>query len=70
MIRINHDARNKLLTLEDLSEAELDQVKAAFSKLAGVIGADLGGVHEDATDVRKGVKQAESAIVRKWKADP
>ena len=40
LIRVNRDARNKLLTLEDLSEAELDQVRTAFAKLAGAVGAD------------------------------
>src|ERR1700760_2348934 len=34
LIRVNQDARNKLLTLEDLTEVELDQVKAAFTSLA------------------------------------
>ena len=40
LIRVNRDARDKLLTLEDLSEAELDQVRAALAKLAGAVGAD------------------------------
>lgn len=67
LIRVNRDARNQLLTLEDLSEAELDQIKAAFSKLADVVGTDLGGAHEDAADVRKGMKQPESAGVSRRK---
>jgi low affinity Fe/Cu permease len=34
LIRANRDARNRLLDLEDLDEDELDQVKAAFERLA------------------------------------
>ena len=35
LIRVNQDARNKLLDLEDLTEEELDHLKGTFSKLAG-----------------------------------
>jgi low affinity Fe/Cu permease len=35
LIRVNQDARNKLLDLEDMTEEELDQLKATFSRLAG-----------------------------------
>jgi low affinity Fe/Cu permease len=34
LIRVNQDARNRLFTLEDLSEEELERVKAQFTKLA------------------------------------
>ena len=34
LIRANEQARNRLLTLEDLSEEELDRVKASFQRLA------------------------------------
>jgi low affinity Fe/Cu permease len=34
LIRVNQDARNRLFTLEDLSEEELERVKAQFAKLA------------------------------------
>jgi low affinity Fe/Cu permease len=34
LIRANEQARNRLLTLEDLSEEELDRVKASFERLA------------------------------------
>jgi low affinity Fe/Cu permease len=41
LIRVNQDARNKLLDLEDLTEEELDHLKGTFSKLAtGTVGAD------------------------------
>lgn len=35
LIRVNQDARNKLLDLEDMTEEELDRLKGTFSKLAG-----------------------------------
>jgi low affinity Fe/Cu permease len=35
LIRVNEDARNKLMNLEDLTEEELEQLKANFSRLAG-----------------------------------
>lgn len=34
LIRVHADARNRLLTLEDLTDAELDRVKAHFAGLA------------------------------------
>jgi low affinity Fe/Cu permease len=41
LIRVNQDARNKLLDLEDLTEEELEHLKGTFSKLAGnTVGAD------------------------------
>jgi low affinity Fe/Cu permease len=35
LIRVNEDARNKLMNLEDMTEEELDRLKANFSQLAG-----------------------------------
>ncbi len=35
LIRVNKAARNSLLNLEEMSEAEIEQVKAAFQQLAG-----------------------------------
>src|ERR1700712_1433967 len=34
LIRVNEDARNKLLNLEDLTEDELEQLKGTFDRLA------------------------------------
>lgn len=34
LIRVSTSARNKLLTLEDLTEAELDQLKKSFALIA------------------------------------
>src|ERR1700710_2673786 len=35
LIRVNEDARNKLMNLEDLTEEELERLKTNFSRLAG-----------------------------------
>jgi low affinity Fe/Cu permease len=43
LIRASETARNKLLTLEDLTEAELDQLKKSFARIA-----DRGGIGEEA----------------------
>ena len=40
LIRVNEAARNKLLDLEDLTEAELEHLKGSFTKLAGKTPAD------------------------------
>jgi low affinity Fe/Cu permease len=40
LIRCNEDARNRLFTLEDLSEEELDRAKAQFAKLAKMFPAE------------------------------
>jgi low affinity Fe/Cu permease len=34
LIRANQTARNKLLTLEDMTEAELERIKTSFTKIA------------------------------------
>jgi low affinity Fe/Cu permease len=34
LIRVNEDARNKLLNLEDLTEEELEKIKGTFAHLA------------------------------------
>ncbi len=70
LIRVNQDARNKLLALEDLTESELDQVKGAFARLAaqGAIGAELGEAQNELEEVKEGIDQAQSAIVRAAKA--
>jgi low affinity Fe/Cu permease len=40
LIRVNQDARNKLMNLEDLTEEELEQLKGNFSRLAAAQAAD------------------------------
>jgi low affinity Fe/Cu permease len=40
LIRVNQDARNKLMDLEDMTEEELEQLKGNFSRLASTKAAD------------------------------
>jgi low affinity Fe/Cu permease len=58
LIRVSTSARNKLLTLEDLTEAELDQLKKSFARIA-----DQGGIGEGALrGVEAGLEQAGQGI--------
>ena len=58
LIRVSKNARNKLLTLEDLTEAELDQLKKSFASIAG-----QGGIGEDMLrEVEADLDQAEGGI--------
>jgi low affinity Fe/Cu permease len=58
LIRVSETARNKLLTLEDLTEAELDQMKESFSRIA-----DRGGIGEGTLQpVEAGLEQAEEGV--------
>ena len=58
LIRVSEAARNKLLTLEDLTEAELDQMKESFARIAVRGGIGEGGLRE----VEAGLEQAEDGI--------
>src|SRR5580658_7253128 len=44
LIRVSEAARNKLLTLEDLTEAELDQMKESFARIADRGGRGKGAL--------------------------
>jgi low affinity Fe/Cu permease len=58
LIRVSTTARNKFLTLEDLTEAELDQLKQTFAQIA-----DRGGVGEgELREIETGLGQAEGQI--------
>src|SRR5271170_2191657 len=58
LIRVSEAARNKLLTLEDLTEAELDQLKKSFARIA-----DQGGIGEGVLyEVEDDLDQAEEGI--------
>jgi low affinity Fe/Cu permease len=46
LIRASETARNKLLTLEDLTEAELDQLKKSFARIADRSGIGDGALRE------------------------
>lgn len=60
LIRVSEAARNKLLTLEDLTEAELDQMKESFARIAVRGGMGEGALRE----VEAGLEQAEDGIER------
>jgi low affinity Fe/Cu permease len=60
LIRVSETARNKLLTLEDLTEAELDQMKESFARIADRAGIAKGTLQE----VEAGLEQAEEGIER------
>ena len=65
LIRVSGSARNRLLTLEDLDEAELDQVKLSFSKIAergGVGKGAVRGVKVDLDQAEKNIEKAKDAI--------
>jgi low affinity Fe/Cu permease len=57
LIRLNRDARSKLLKLEEMTEAELDQLKATFFGHATVragpsaAGTAVGGADQTGEDV-------------------
>jgi low affinity Fe/Cu permease len=61
LIRVTDAARNKLLTLEDLTEAELDRLKEGFARTAVRNEAGVGTVCEAPGDVRKSGAVIESA---------
>jgi low affinity Fe/Cu permease len=50
LIRVSESARNKLLDLEGLTEAELEHLKASFTQLAGD-ASDKAILHEAAEDL-------------------
>ena len=50
LIRVSESARNKLLDLEGLNEAELERLKGSFTKLAGA-ASDTAILHEAAEDL-------------------
>ena len=65
LIRACAGARNSLLTLENLTEAELDTLKESFSRIAvrGGIGAGtLGEVEADLEQAEAGIEKAKDRI--------
>ena len=66
LIRVSGNARNKLLTLEDLTEAELDQLKQSFAKIA-----ERGGIGRAAVqEVKADLDEAEADIEAATKTRP
>ncbi len=63
LIRVNQDARNTLLNLEDLTEEELEHLKGSFTRLAsGGVDADL--LHEVERDLAHAEHDIEDAKER------
>jgi low affinity Fe/Cu permease len=67
LIRTNQNARNSLLTLEDLTEDQLRQIKATFAALA-VGGTGLPGeireVRKDLAQAGQDLEEAETKLAR------
>ncbi len=64
LIRVNADARNKLLTLEDLTEMELEKVKSAFASIAGqeTASAELDDMREGLETAKDEIQEAETKL--------
>jgi low affinity Fe/Cu permease len=60
LIRVSESARNKLLTLEDMTEEELERLKASFTKLAGRT-PDSALLHEAAEDLETAEAEIQQA---------
>ena len=61
LIRTNSSARNRLLTLEDLSERELDQIKASFARVAMQGGVGEGRLRQAEVDLDNAQEDLEKA---------
>jgi low affinity Fe/Cu permease len=64
LIRVSESARNKLLDLEDLTEAELERIKGSFTKLAGKPSdaALLSEAADDLDDADAGIQEARKKV--------
>lgn len=63
LIRATKEARNTLLDIEELSEEELDRIKARFERLARKARAETSAGHTEITHAEKRVDQAVIAPV-------
>jgi low affinity Fe/Cu permease len=63
LIRVNQDARNTLLNLEDLTEEELEHLKGSFTRLAGG-GVDSDLLHEAERDLAHAAQDIRDAKAR------
>jgi low affinity Fe/Cu permease len=61
LIRASAAARNRLLTLEDLSEPELDRMKESFSRIAERGGVGPGALREVEADLDQAEESIEKA---------
>jgi low affinity Fe/Cu permease len=63
LIRVNQDARNQLMSLEDLTEEELKQMKRRFSVLASAgADAELASAAEDLGEAEREISEARSKV--------
>ena len=64
LIRVSESARNKLLDLEDLTEAELERLKGSFTKLAGDASdtAILHGAAQDLDTAGAEIREAKEKV--------
>ena len=65
LIRAHEGARNRLLTIEDLTEKELDQIKASFGRIAERGDAEVSTIEKVAADIDEaeaGIDKAEAGI--------
>jgi low affinity Fe/Cu permease len=62
LIRASSSARNRLLTLEDLTEEELDKIKASFTRIAARGADDLKKVEADLDQAEEGIEKAKGRI--------
>ena len=66
LIRVNQDARNTLLNLEDLTEEELEHLKGSFTRLAGG-GVDselLEEAEQDLAHAAHDIKEAKDRVAK------
>jgi low affinity Fe/Cu permease len=58
LIRANENARNAMLSLEDLTEEQMKRLKATFTRLAAV----PGDVHQKLDDAREDLVEASEKV--------
>jgi low affinity Fe/Cu permease len=61
LIRASSSARNRLLTLEDLTEQELDQMKVSFARVAAQGGTGKGRLRQAEVDLDNAQEDLEKA---------
>src|SRR5579862_4224408 len=67
LIRASGGARNRLLTLEDLTEQELDKMKESFTRIAARGGMGEGAIKKveaDLDQAEEGIEKAKVEISR------
>jgi low affinity Fe/Cu permease len=73
LIRANENARNAMLSLEDLSEDQLKRVKATFANLADTpapIHRELADASEHLAEASEKVEKAQERMLEALEATP